>query len=346
MIKYSVVLFILFFAAVSCFHQKEQGIADYFDKLHNDKKFNGNVLIVKSGTELYRNSFGLAKGDASEKLTQEHLFQIGSIYKEFPAVAIMQLKEKGLLSLDDKLSQFVPDLPEWAKSVKIKHLLQYSSGLPLIDWPPLCQGDEKVSLELVLKHLPKIQELEFEPGSNYVYSNYNPFLLIRIIESVSKLKFEDYVEQRIFAPHEIEGIQVIHRYPYEETDRRAFARPFNEDHEEDDLEYELPSVCASLDGMHQWFEKLDSFRIVSKESVKQLSEKAKEGDNIQSPLGRGDWENGEFQLHLHHGATGNYECLVRHYNTEGIFVILLTNQKQRNLHEIADEVYEMISKTN
>ncbi len=112
-------------AAVSCSQRQEEGLADYFGKLHKDKKFNGNVLIVGSGKELYRNSFGFAKGDASEKLTQEHLFQIGSIYKEFPAVAIMQLKEKGLLSLDDKLSQFVHELPEWAESVKINHLLQF-----------------------------------------------------------------------------------------------------------------------------------------------------------------------------------------------------------------------------
>ncbi|WP_017731586.1 hypothetical protein [Nafulsella turpanensis] len=72
-----------------------------------------------------------------------------------------------------------------------------------------------------------------------------------------------------------------------------------------------------------------------------LSEEAMEGDNIQSPLGRCDWEGDDIQLHLHHGSTENYEGLVRNYKQNGLMIILLTNQEHKNLYDIADNIYEL-----
>ncbi|MEL6277096.1 MAG: serine hydrolase domain-containing protein, partial [Bacteroidota bacterium] len=331
---------------INCSGQESQIIQDYLQELSDSNQFNGNVLVIKSDTSLYRQSFGFAKGNRAEKLTEHHLFQIGSIYKEFPAVAIMQFEEKGLLSLEDSLSHFLPELPLWASDIQIKHLLQYSSGLPLIDWSALFQGDEKVSLELVLMQLKNVEELEFFPGSDYLYSNYNPMLLIRVIEQLADMGFKQYLEQHIFIPYGIDGIVLANQFPFTDTPSEIFAAPFNEYYQEDHLAYELPSICASLNGIQQWFEKLDNFQIITEKSVKRLSEEVIEGTNIQSPLGRADWEGNELQLHLHHGSTGNYECLVRHYKSKEVMIILLTNRKQRNLHSIADRIYHFLNKPN
>ena len=134
---------ILFAIAVFFFAFHQQAIAQkkrikssidiFLQEQFKDGKLNGNVLVVKDGKKIYEKSFGYADGSKKTLLDENYRFNIGSIYKEFPAVAIMQLKEKNLLRTDDKISKYLTGLPEWSEKVSIKNLLQYSSGLPTID---------------------------------------------------------------------------------------------------------------------------------------------------------------------------------------------------------------------
>ena len=318
-------------------------IDSYLKELHAEGTFNGTILVVQNDTVLYENAFGYADGTKKHLLTSDHRFNVGSIYKEFPAVAIMQLKEEGLLTLDDNLSSFMPHLPGWAKKVTVKNLLQYSSGLPKIDWESYFQKGFGVKEEKIVQNLSTLEALEFEPGTDYLYSNYNPFLLMRIVEASSKMKFKEYVEQKILLPFEIDGVVIKEVYPYKDTSLMAI--PFDENFKVDDYKAEVTLVCSSAAGMYNWFSKLDDFQIITKESMQQLSEEAISGDNIQAPLGRGDWEGDDLKLHLHHGSSQNYECLVRNYKQDGFMIILMTNQKQRNVHEIADNIYGLLKRS-
>ena len=95
----------------------------------------------------------------------------------------MMLKEQGKLTLDDKISKFLPELPAWANTINVKILLQYTSGLPDVKWSSVKNdGDD-------LKDLMQLKKLDFEPGSNYAYNNNNVFLQRRIIEKITAIKF-------------------------------------------------------------------------------------------------------------------------------------------------------------
>ncbi len=320
---------------LSC--QPATDIDAYLKELHAKGKFNGNALVVRNDTVLYEHSFGYADGAKNIHLTAEHRFVIGSIQKEFPAVAIMQLREQGHLTLDDRLSQFVPHLSAWANTITIRNLLQYSSGLPKIDWESYFQQGLTVNERQVIQELSTLEELAFVPGTDYLYSNYNPFLLRRIVEVLTKMKFKEYVEQKILLPFKLDGIIIKKQYPYADTS--FMAMPFDDNFKVDDYGVEITIFGSTATGMYQWFSQLDNFEIVTKESMKRLSEEAIQGDNIQAPLGRCDWENDDIELHLHHGSSQNYECLVRDHKQDEIIIVLLTNQKHSNLHDIADVIY-------
>ena len=103
---------------VNCKHHTS--IDAYMTELAAKGEFNGNVLVVKNGTTLYEKSFGFVDGSKTHLLTHQHRFDLGSVYKEFPAVAIMQLQEKGLLHTDDKIDRYLKDLPGWASKISIK----------------------------------------------------------------------------------------------------------------------------------------------------------------------------------------------------------------------------------
>ena len=314
-----------------------QSLDAYLNDLHQNGQLNGNILVFKKDTVLYERSFGYVDGSKDELLNQDYHFMLGSIYKEFPAVAIMQLKEKGLLTLEDHLSELLPDMPEWAMEIQLKHLLQYSSGLPKVNWGALFQSGERVNIENVLQQLNKLDSLAFTPGEDYIYSNYNPMLLMKVVERFTNKDFTTYVEQDILKAFNIEGVLIKGGYPYK--DKEGMAIPFDSQYKEDDTEFDLPHFCATTRGMQKWLSKLDDFEIINQASVQQISEKAFEGDGFQSPLGHCIWVDGMIVSHIHHGSSGNYECLIKNYKKDDLMIVLLTNQKNRNLHDIADRIY-------
>lgn len=326
--------------------QSNESIETYLNDLHEAGKLNGTVLVIKNGETIFEKSYGYADGSKKIMLSNDYRYNIGSVYKEFPAVSIMQLREKNQLSLEDKISKYIPDLPIWSQKISILNLLQYSSGLPTIGWNDYFSKGINVNDNHIMAEIIGLKDLEFEPGSDYLYSNSNPILLIKIIENITKTSFNEYLQANIFSPYGMENTIIKDEFPYK--DKTLMAIPFNTDFEEDDYKLSIKSMLFSSTAqeMSIWFEKLGDFQIINKESLKILSETAKKGDNIQSPLGHCEWENDKVIEHSHHGSTASYECVVRRFKQDGITIVILTNQKQGNVYDISDTLYEMVKSEN
>lgn len=323
-------------------NQNSQNIDIYLTKKYQEGKLNGNVLVIKKGKTLYEKSFGYTDGSKNKKLNKNYRFIIGSVYKEFPAVAIMQLQEKNRINLDDKISKYLPEFPNWAEKISVKNLLQYSSGLPVVAWGEYFGKGLKVNDDVIMKGLKSIKTLEFEPGSGYLYSNNNPILLINIIESITQISFNEYLEKNVFIPVGMNSTIIKQEYPYK--NKTLMSIPFDLDFKEDDYKLSVNNLLFSSTArdMANWLKKLGDFEVVSKNSVKTLSNKAKKGDNIQAPLGNCDWSNDTIIEHAHHGSNVNYECLVRRFKQDEITIVILTNQKHGNVNQISNEVYKIV----
>jgi CubicO group peptidase (beta-lactamase class C family) len=311
--------------------------------LHQKGKFNGNVLVVKNEQTLYKRSFGYADGSKGHLLSSDHKFDIGSIYKEFPAVAIMQLREQNRIDLSDKVAAYLSGFPKWAEAISIENLLQYSSGLPTIDWNQLFQQESSPDETDLLNHIRRIEELEFEPGTDYLYTNCSPILLIKIVESISGQAFEQYLNDHIFGPFHLEDIALQEQFPY--PDKTAMAIPFDEHFTEDDHQISVKYLLftATAKGLYEWFYKLANFEIITEQSFNLLSRKFKAGPEFQAPLGDVAFDKtGSYTEHAHHGSSGNYECFVRHFRQDDLTIVILTNQKHRNVQDISDRIYEMV----
>ncbi len=157
---------------------------------------NGSVLVAKNDTIVYEKTFGHTDATRKQELNKSNIFNIGSIAKEFNGVAIMILQEKGLLDIEDRISKFDLDLPAWSKKIKIKHLLNYASGLPKM--PNF--GIDITTNEIAFNKIRAIDSLLFEPGTNFNYNNYSVFLQRRIVESATNQTFEAFVTQNIIEP--------------------------------------------------------------------------------------------------------------------------------------------------
>ena len=351
-------ILLLFVATALTGCQSQTSIDSYMQQLASKDSFNGNILVVRNTETLYENSFGFADTSRTALLTKDYRFGLGSIYKEFPAVAIMQLQEDGLLNVDDKIDNYIQGLPDWASEVSIRHLLQYTSGLPKLEWEKYSGSDEILTDEKIERDLLNIENLDFEPGEDYLYTNYSPMLLSRIVEKITKQAFRDYVTQNMLVPVSINNTEFHTAVPF--VDRTLMAIPFDQDYVEDTTKVEIVNGANVEDSskvevsgalfyftaqdLYQWIDNLHAHNIISSESMLLLSERADFSGNIQAPLGSVEWENGRIVEHTHHGENGNYEAIVRrYYNGDDVLTIIVqSNQKRQNMFEISDEIRSIL----
>ncbi|UCD64747.1 MAG: serine hydrolase [Candidatus Zixiibacteriota bacterium] len=183
-----------------------QSLADrldeYLNAAHDVQQFHGAALIAKDGKPILKKGYGMASIELGVPNTPDKKFLIGSITKQFTAVAVLQLVEKGLVSLDDPVTKFVPEYPkETADGVTIHHLLRHSSGVPSYtdDLDLMARRTEPGTMEEILAAF-KDKPLEFEPGEKYKYSNSGYALLGLVIEKASGMSYEDYLRQNVLGP--------------------------------------------------------------------------------------------------------------------------------------------------
>ncbi len=164
------------------------------------KGFSGAILIASKGRVLLRKGYGMANYELDAPNTPETKFHLASISKSFTAAAILILEERGLLSVSDPLSKYIPDYPEGDK-ITIHHLLIHTSGVPNVNNFPDYDAKSKfqqtpASIIEMFKNKP----LTMKPGERYSYSNSNYNLLAFIIEQVSGKKYGDFLKENIFDP--------------------------------------------------------------------------------------------------------------------------------------------------
>jgi len=329
-------MFCAAFLNISC---QYNSIQEYVDEQYLNGELNGNVLVVKNNKVLYENSFGIAHPKTEELLTMSHRFAIGSISKEFPGVAAMQLYESGKLKLDDKISMYLKGFPSWASSITIQQLFKYTSGLPRVAWERYGESKMTVTHELLTNDLKKVKALSFEPGTDYLYSNYNPILLIHIVEKVSEQSFEDYVNQNIFKPAKMTNSYFAKAAPWK--NEVLPAHPFDQDNKLDVFKMDGLKflMLFTAQDLYQYLYHLHNYKLLSKESVKLLSER----EGSQSPLGVLEWDDDVLEVHHHHGEQGNYESVIRYHPEEELYIIILKNQKFFNVMDMADEIHDIIT---
>jgi len=161
------------------------------------------AAVIQDGRIVYENAFGMADLERGVALTPRSVFEIGSVSKQFTAMCILLLEQDGKLSLDDDVRAYFPELPEYELPITIRHLLHHTSGIrdietlvPLAGWHYTNYYSPARQLELITRQ----QELNFAPGTKFLYSNSGYLLLAYLVERVSGQTLRGFAEERIFRP--------------------------------------------------------------------------------------------------------------------------------------------------
>jgi CubicO group peptidase (beta-lactamase class C family) len=165
------------------------------------------LIVIQDGKTLYKKALGYTDIEKKIKAKNTTPFSLCSMTKMITAQAILQLEEKGLLSIDDKVANYIDLLPDYAKDVKISNLIFHNSGIP--DYNNDNQELKNMTFEKAMKTNFIVDEnyinnfimnnkAKFKIGTQYSYSNSGYWILARIIEKVSGKSYADYVNGNIF----------------------------------------------------------------------------------------------------------------------------------------------------
>ncbi len=173
-------------------------VDEYVQAFLEVKNFSGSVLIAKGGQILVRRGYGMANYELDVPNIPESCFHIASISKTFTAATILLLEERGLLSVDDPLTKFIPDYPSGDR-ITIHHLLTHTSGIPDInDFLEYTAKSKSPQTPESIIAMFKNRRLIMEPGERYSYSNSNYNVLAFIIEKLSGQSYGAFLEKNIF----------------------------------------------------------------------------------------------------------------------------------------------------
>jgi len=298
----------------------------------------GCAVLVKKGDQiLLRKGYGLANVELGVPISPEMVFRLGSITKQFTAAGILSLAADGKLALDDPLSKFLPDYPGPGASVTLHQLLNHTGGIPSYTslpgfWDSAGHDLDHDQMLAFWKELP----LDFEPGTDWSYSNSGFFLLGLVIEKVSGMKYAEFLEQRFFTPLGLEHTSyddprtiVPGRAAGYEGAPGAYA---NATYLSMTQPYSAGALMSNVDDLATWSEALLlSEKVLPAEWRERMTTPGRlaDGRRIAYAYGIGEGDYAGYRFIAHGGGINGFATHALTVPEEELFVAVLSNNTGR-----------------
>ena len=300
-----------------------------------------SLLVLRDGKTVVRRSYGLADLDKNVASSPVTNYRLASVTKQFTAAAILLLMEDGPLTLDDRVSRWLPSLPPATEPVTIRHLLTHTSGV--IDYEDVMAPDTKVQVHDndVLRLLESHDSTYFKPGSDYRYSNSGYALLALIVERVSGKRFAAFLDERIFKPLKMTGT-VAHEEGVSTVSHRAFGHTqkdgswIRKDQSSTSAVLGDGGIYSSIDDLAKWDAALHDSRLLSDESRRLAFSPHTPTKTEGVSYGFGWRISGETVSHT--GETSGFRNVIIRYPGRRLTVIILTNRDDPEPYELAQSI--------
>lgn len=322
------------------------------NRINKRHDFHGAVLVAKNKKIVYQNQVGYADFRKKTPIKSESAFQLASVSKQFTAAAIMQLKEKNKLKLTDSVNAYFPDFPY--KNITIKNLLNHTSGLPKYFW--VAEHEWKENKPPTNKDLMEVLPVSkaqrfFKPGRNFDYSNTGYFVLASIIEKVTGISFNRYLQKNIFDPLNMKNSYV---YSYQnDTIRKNQLKGYRLyrgwkhikiGNTVNDAIVGDKNVYSTLEDLFKWTYGLNSGLLITKESLDLMYTKGETIYGRKVPYGFGFRLDIRDQKNIYHyGKWNGFSTALTNYLEEDLVVIVLEHTSYTSLKYLNKKIKKIVS---
>lgn len=336
---------------------------DSLVKLKYSNGFNGSVLVIDNGKELYKKSFGYANFESKELLNNNSVFELASCSKQFTGMAIMMLVEQGKINYSDNIQKYIPNLPY--ENITVENLLTHTSGLP--DYMDLLQKhwDKKKfatnydMVDLFKKYKPKVY---FSPNETFDYSNTGYALLSIIIEKASGITYAEFLDKNIFKPLEMKNTRVYNtrRSNGEKINNYAYGYVYSDKLKKYilpdsliDLQFVIyldaitgdGTVNTSVSDLAIWDNAIRQNKLVQKSTLSKALTPYKLKNGTESEYGYGQFiingDKNEKLIH-HGGGWPGYSTFILHFIDRKATIIVLSNNEYENTDKLVDQIAVML----
>lgn len=309
------------------------------------------IGVYRDGEALYEKGFGLADLEHGTTNTVDTVFHIASVSKQFTAFAIKLLERRGELSLDDDIRQYLPRVPDFGKTITIRHLIHHTSGLR-DQWLLLNLSGQSFSdhltQEQILNLVERQRELNFSPGSAYSYSNTGYTLLAEIVSRVSGQSFREFTASNIFEPLGMKS-SFFHDEVSELVPGRAHSYHWDDAEQQWEnvlLSYETvgaTSMFTTVRDMARWARNFSSPSIGGRDLVAEMLVPGELTGDAELRYASGLIEDQVLghRMFMHGGADAAFRSLFAYLPESELVVVVLANtpfDRLRLLPEIVDAV--------
>lgn len=326
---------------------------NYMNTLEKNRNFHGSVLVEKDGRVILSKGYGMADYENGVKNTVNTRFPIGSMTKQIVAMAIMQLQEKGKLSVNDSLSKYIPDFPR-GEEITLQQLLTHTSGIKGYYSNDMQLTDRIKALKertpLNIINIIKEENLVNNPGEVWEYSNSGYLILGYIVEKVSGKTLEDYLTKNIFKPLKMFDTTASFRdgkRMYNAQGYMGFLENIKYDSEDYDflnLAFGAGFITSTVEDMYKWSKAFDKCKIAKRKTIDEIFKGYANADGAGYGYG---WfiEEGEFgREYSHAGVCEGFNSIISIKPDNKATVIVLTNKvpSGQNIDEIKNNIHSII----
>lgn len=302
------------------------------DDLKEGKCASYAVAVVKDGRLIMARGFGYADLENDVPATAETVYRLGSITKQFTAMAILQLAEAKKLSLDDELTRFLPDYPTQDHKVTIHHLLNHTSGIK--SYTNLLTFRVKMRQDFShdqLLDVFKKEPFEFAPGEKWNYNNSGFYLLGMIIEKASGQSYAEYLQEHIFGPLAMSATRYGDTRPLIRHRAMGYRLDKGQLVNDDPMSMKAPGAAGALVSnvldLAKWHLALEAGQFLSPASYEAMYRPTKLADGKTQDYGYG-WGIGEMAGHAklsHGGGINGFSTMIARYPLDRLAVVVLSN---------------------
>ncbi len=296
----------------------------------------GAVLGVVHGGELiFAKAYGMASLEQGTRLTTESILDVGSVSKQMTTLAVVLLEQRGELDFDEDIRTYLPEVPDFGHTITVRHLVHHMSGLrEIYNSNTLAgyQGGDGIDQPDALQLLRGMRELNFEPGTEYLYCNTGYMLLADIVARVSGTSFADFMEENVFGPLGMESTTIMeHRgqvipgaaESYGPQLGGGFQRVFDNSGIQG-----AGGVYTTVGDLAKWITNYRTGEVGGEAGIEQMKQHGvlANGDTLPYAFGINVTEYRGLEMIAHTGSSAGYRASVNYFPEVDIGVVRQANR--------------------
>lgn len=329
-----------------------KAVDELFSEWSNTNSPGCAVAVIKNGQIIHKRGYGMADLEHDIPIRPSSVFYIGSVSKQFVAACMLLLDEQGKIDLDADVRTYIPEFPDYGHKISIRNLIHHTSGVRdnLTLWELAGRSHlEEIPEEEIFDMICRQKELNFEPGTRYMYSNSCYFLMSIIVERVSGLSLREYADKHIFQPLGMKN-SIFGDNNRRIIRNRAFAYGQNPDGSFNSMLMRFDLVgsgglYSTVEDLFLWDQNLYHNKIGTRGQAfitdMLTNGKYKDGSTVDYAFALVNGTYKGLQTISHSGALGGYRAFFIQFPKQKFSVIILSNFELFKPQQLAEKVADI-----